>query len=65
MTRAPRQVKHVVLTVFRNGSSLLEEHVTFSVKNAVSLAARNWPLSDAIRIDMVEDYTAPPRRKAW
>jgi hypothetical protein len=52
------------LTVFRNGSSLLEEHITFSVKHAVSLAARNWPLSDAIRIDLVEDYIAP-RRKAW
>lgn len=64
MSRAPRPVKHVLLTVFRNGSSLLEEHVTFSVKNAVSLATRNWPLSDAIRIDLIEDYIAC-RRKAW
>ena len=64
MSRAPRPAKRVLLTVFRNGSSLLEEHVTFSVKHAVSLAARNWPLSDAVRIDLVEDYIAP-RRKAW
>ena len=63
MSRAPRPAKRVLLTVFRNGSSLLEEHVTFSVKNAVLLAARNWPLSDAIHIDLIEDYVAP-RRKA-
>ena len=49
-----RTPKRVVVEVERHGNYLQEEHTCFSVKEALRLAGRNWPLATGLQVVLVE-----------